>query len=95
MLSHSIRPAITAAARNVRLSSCLRHQLSTLAILEHRDGQLNAGSLSAVAAAQKLGGSVHGFVAGGHATAAAQAAAKLEGVEKIISVNNSAYDKVE
>ncbi|KKA27104.1 hypothetical protein TD95_001123, partial [Thielaviopsis punctulata] len=88
-----IRPAITVAARSVRLSASLRHQLSTLAILEHRDGQLNAGSLSALTAAQKLGGPVHGFVAGGDATTAAQAAAKLEGVEKIISVNNSAYDK--
>ncbi|KAL5594174.1 hypothetical protein BROUX41_001219 [Berkeleyomyces rouxiae] len=93
MLSSSIRPAVAAAGRSVRLASSLRHQLSTLAILEHRDGQLNAGSLSAVAAAQKLGGPIHAFVAGGNASAVAKAASKLDGVEKVIAVDNSTYDK--
>lgn len=68
--------------------------LSTLAVLEQRDGQLNQGSLSAFTAAKKLGGTVHGFIAGGSVSAAAQEAAKVDGVEKIISVENAAYEKV-
>lgn len=68
--------------------------LSTLAVLEQRDGQLNRGSLSAFAAAKKLGGTVHGFVAGTDVSGAAQEAAKVDGVDKIISVDNTAYEKV-
>ncbi|KYK59712.1 electron transfer flavoprotein alpha-subunit [Drechmeria coniospora] len=67
--------------------------LSTLAILEQRDGQLNAGSLSALTAAAKLGGTVHGFIAGSKASAAAEQAAKVGGVEQIITVDNEAYEK--
>lgn len=68
--------------------------LSTLAVLEQRDGQLNHGSLSAFTAAKKLGGPVHGFIAGSNVSTAAQEAAKIEGVEKIITVDNAAYEKV-
>ncbi|KAK4126593.1 electron transfer flavoprotein, alpha subunit [Parathielavia appendiculata] len=76
-----------------RSTAALRRLLSALAVLEHRNGQLNTGSLSAVTAAQKLGGSVHGFVAGGNIKEVASEATKIEGVEKIIAVDNSAYDK--
>ncbi|KAJ6444213.1 electron transfer flavoprotein alpha-subunit [Purpureocillium lavendulum] len=67
--------------------------LSTLAILEQRDGQLNAGSLSAFTAAKKLGGTVHGFIAGSSISAAAAQAAKVDGVEQIVAVENEAYEK--
>ncbi|KAL7914442.1 electron transfer flavoprotein, alpha subunit [Trichoderma velutinum] len=67
--------------------------LSTLAILEQRDGQLIQGSLSAVTAGVKLGGSVHGFLAGSNVSTAAEQAAKVNGLEKIITVENGAYDK--
>lgn len=67
---------------------------STLAILEQKDGQLNHSSLSAFTAAQKLGGTVHGFIAGSNIASAAQEAAKVNGVDKIITVDNAAYDKV-
>ncbi|KAH6899075.1 hypothetical protein B0T10DRAFT_130158 [Thelonectria olida] len=67
--------------------------LSTLAILEQKDGQLNPGSLSAFTAAQKLGGTIHGFVAGSSIKGAATEAAKVDGVEKIIVVENGAYEK--
>ena len=77
-----------------RSPAALRRLLSALAILEQRDGQLNTGSLSAVTAAQKLGGSVHGFLAGSDIKGVAAEAAKVEGVEKIIAVENGAYDKV-
>lgn len=74
--------------------SALRRLLSSLAVLEQRDGKLNHSSLSAITAAKKLGGSIHGFVAGSNIKAVAEEAAKVEGVEKIIAVDNAAYDKV-
>jgi electron transfer flavoprotein alpha subunit len=74
--------------------SALARLLSSLAVLEQKDGKLNHGSLGAVTAALKLGGSVTGFVAGSNIKAVAEEAAKVKGVEKIISVDNGAYDKV-
>jgi electron transfer flavoprotein alpha subunit len=68
--------------------------LSTLAILEQRDGQLVQGSLSALTAGTKVGGPVHAFLAGSNVSAAAEQAAKVNGVEKIITVENDAYNKV-
>ncbi|KAK4157248.1 hypothetical protein C8A00DRAFT_40344 [Chaetomidium leptoderma] len=76
-----------------RSPAALRRLLSALAVLEQRDGKLNTGSLSAISAAQKLGGSVHGFVAGSNIKAVAEEAAKVVGVEKIIAVENGAYDR--
>ncbi|KAK2612876.1 Electron transfer flavoprotein alpha-subunit [Conoideocrella luteorostrata] len=67
--------------------------LSTLAVLEQRDGQLNQGSLNAFTAAKKLGGTVHGFIAGTNISVAAQEAAKVEGIDQIIKVENEAYEK--
>lgn len=75
--------------------AALRRLASTLAILEQREGKLNHGSLSAITAAQEIGGSVHGFVAGSSIKPVAEEAATAEGVEKIISVENGAYDKVD
>lgn len=79
----------------------IRHQqsafarlLSSLAVLEQREGRLQSSSLSAITAAQKLGGSVTGFVAGSGVRSVAEEAAKVQGVEKIIMVENGAYDKV-
>ena len=72
----------------------LSRLLSTLAVLEQKDGKLLNGSLSAVTAAQKLGGSITGFVAGSGVKAVAAEAAKVKGIDKIIMVENEAYDKV-
>jgi len=88
------RPRLGATAFTARSPAALRRLLSALAILEQKDGKLNTGSLSAITAAQKLGGSVHGFVAGSSIKAVAEEAAKVAGVEKIIAVENGAYDKV-
>lgn len=75
--------------------TALSRLLSTLAVLEQRDGKLQTSSLAAVAAAQKLGGSITAFVAGNavKGTAAAEAA-KIKGLEKVVAVENAAYDKV-
>lgn len=85
---------IGAAPGLVSRSFARSRLLSTLAVLEQRDGKLSAGSLGAFTAAKKLGGTVHGFIAGGSVSAAAQEAAKVDGVEKIISVDKEAYEKV-
>jgi hypothetical protein len=63
-------------------------------VLEQRDGKLNTGSLAAVSAAMKLGGSVTGLVAGKGGKAVAEEAAKVKGVEKIIYIDSEAYDRV-
>ncbi|GAB1319064.1 Electron transfer flavoprotein alpha-subunit [Madurella fahalii] len=89
------RPALRDATipAFARSPAALRRLLSALAVLEQRDGKLNASSLSAITAAQKLGGSIHGFVAGSNIKLVAEEAAKVEGVEKIIAVENAAYEK--
>lgn len=76
-------------------TSALARLLSTLAVLEQRNGKLQTSSLAAIAAAQKLGGSVTGFVAGsGVKGSSAAEAAKIKGVEKVVAVDNDAYEKV-
>ncbi|CAK1361429.1 putative electron transfer flavoprotein subunit alpha, mitochondrial [Cercospora beticola] len=71
----------------------LRRLASTLAILEQREGKLNMSSLASISAAQKLGGSIHGFVAGSNIKSVADEASKVDGLEKVIYVENGAYDK--
>jgi hypothetical protein len=75
--------------------SALARLLSTLAVLEQRDGKLQSSSLSAISAALRLGGPVTAFVAGNgvKATSAAEAA-QYKGVEKVVAVESEAYEKV-
>lgn len=73
--------------------SALVRLLSSLAVLEQRDGKLQNASLSAVTAAQKLGGSITGIVAGSNIKSVAEEAAKVKGVEKVVFVENGSYDK--
>lgn len=99
MLRSAIRPAFGRTIGRLQpachpANVSLRRLLSTLAILEQRQGQLNKGSLSAITAAKKLGGSVHAFVAGDNASGSAQEASKTEGVEKVVAVTNAAYERV-
>ena len=68
--------------------------LGSLAVLEQREGKLQHGSLCAVTAAQKLGGSVTGFVAGSGVRGVAEEAAKVKGIDKVIMIENGSYDKV-
>jgi electron transfer flavoprotein alpha subunit len=67
---------------------------STLAVLEHKEGKLNVASLAAVTAGTKLGGSITAFVAGSGVKSVAEEVAKAKGIEKVIYVDNGAYDKV-
>ena len=79
---------------NRQQQSAFARLLSSLAVLEQREGKLQNASLSAITAAQKLGGSITGFIAGSGIRSVVEEAAKVEGVEKIVVVENSAYDKV-
>ena len=85
----------TARSLTSPTSSALARLLSTLAVLEQRDGKLQGSCTSAIAAAQKLGGPVTAFLAGSgvKGTSAAEAA-KIKGVDKVIAVENEAYEKV-
>lgn len=83
-----------AGSTSVTSLSVLARLLSSLAILEQREGKLNNGSLSAVTAAQKLGGPITAFLAGSNIKSVAEEAAKVGGVEKVLVVENGAYDKV-
>lgn len=69
--------------------------LSSLAVLEQREGRLNVSSLGAVTAAQQLGGSVTGIVAGSNIRTVAEEAAKVKGLDKIVMIENASYDKVQ
>ncbi|RFU35656.1 hypothetical protein B7463_g693, partial [Scytalidium lignicola] len=73
--------------------SAVARLLSSLAVFEQRDGVLNPSSLASVTAAQKFGGPITAFVAGSNIKIVAEKAAKVKGVDKIIAVENAAYDK--
>ena len=66
--------------------------MTALVIAEHDAAQLKGGTANAVTAAAKMGGDVHVLVAGSQAAGAAQAAAKLAGVSKVLHVQTAHYD---
>ena len=66
--------------------------MKTLVIAEHDNASLKAATLNAVAAAGALGGDVDILVAGANCGAAADAAAQVPGVSKVICADNAAYE---
>lgn len=58
--------------------------MTILVIAEHDNTSIKAATLNTVAAAQQLGGDIHVLVAGYEARGAAQAAAKIAGVAKVL-----------
>ncbi|MPS41919.1 MAG: electron transfer flavoprotein subunit alpha/FixB family protein [Pseudomonas sp.] len=65
--------------------------MTILVIAEHTNAALAAATLNTVTAAQKIGGDIHVLVAGANAGAAAEAAAKIAGVAKVLVADNAAY----
>ena len=65
--------------------------MSTLVIAEHSNNELKSATHHTVTAAQALGGEVHVLVAGGGCQAAAEAAARIPGVTKVLVADNAAY----
>jgi electron transfer flavoprotein alpha subunit len=58
--------------------------MTILAIAEHDNASIKGATLNTVAAALKIGGDIHVLVAGHNAQAAADAAAKIAGVSKVL-----------
>ncbi|KAI4169152.1 MAG: hypothetical protein LQ343_005897 [Gyalolechia ehrenbergii] len=85
--------SIRSASRKHTVNPTVIRLLSSLAVLEQRDGKLEYSSLSAVTAAQKIGGSIVGLVAGSGIRRVAEEASKVKGLERVIMVENGAYDK--
>ncbi len=66
--------------------------MSCLVIADHDNASLKGSTLNAVSAAAKLGGDVHVLVAGKACRAVADAAAKLDGVNKVLLAEADAYE---
>jgi len=64
--------------------------MSALVIAEHDNATIKGATLNTVTAAAACGGEVHVLVAGHNAAAAAQAAAQIAGVSKVIHADSQA-----
>ena len=58
--------------------------MACLVLAEHDNASLKGATLNTVAAAARIGGDIHVLVAGGNCAAAAQAAAQVAGVSKVL-----------
>jgi electron transfer flavoprotein alpha subunit len=58
--------------------------MTILVIAEHDNASIKAATLNTVAAAAKIGGDIHVLIAGSNAQGAADAAAKIAGVSKVL-----------
>ena len=67
-------------------------RMTTLLLAEHDNKSLKDSTNKALTAAKALGGDVHILVAGKDAKAAADAAAKLDGVKKVLLADGAAYE---
>ena len=65
--------------------------MSILVIAEHDNASLKGATLNTIAAAKAIGGDITVLVAGSNCGAAAEAAAKAEGVSKVLVADNEAY----
>ena len=66
--------------------------MKTLVVAEHDNATLKTATLNAVAAAGALGGEVDILVAGSQCGAAAEAAARVPGITKVICADNAVYE---
>jgi electron transfer flavoprotein alpha subunit len=66
--------------------------MTTLLLAEHDNKSLKDATAKTLTAAKALGGDVHVLVAGKDCKAAAEAAAKLDGVGKVLVADGAAYE---
>ena len=64
--------------------------MTTLLFVEHGNGQIKDGTRKALTAARQIGAPVHALVLGGGSRAVAEAAARLDGVEKVLLAEDGA-----
>ena len=62
--------------------------MATLVIAEHDNNTVKGATLNTVTAALQCGGDVHVLIAGANASGAAQAAAQIAGVAKVMSCSS-------
>ena len=65
--------------------------MSILILAEHDNASIKGATLNTVAAAKAIGGDITVLVAGEACGAAAEAAAKIDGVSKVLVADNAAY----
>ncbi|GGA50802.1 electron transfer flavoprotein subunit alpha/FixB family protein [Pelagibacterium lentulum] len=65
--------------------------MSTLILAEHDNAHLNPATAKAVFAAAQWGGGIDILVAGHNCAAVAEAAAKLDGINKVLVLDDAAY----
>jgi len=65
--------------------------MAILVIAEHDNASLKGATLNTIAAAKAIGGDVEVLVAGSGCGAAGEAAAKADGVSKVLVADNAAY----
>ncbi|MCB1538840.1 MAG: FAD-binding protein [Alphaproteobacteria bacterium] len=65
--------------------------MTILVVAEHDNAALKSATLNTVAAAAKIGGDIHVLVAGSGCDGAANAAAQIAGVAKVIKSDDPAY----
>jgi len=63
--------------------------MAVLVLAEHDNASLKPATLNAVAAAEALGGDLHVLVAGAGCRPAAEAAAKVKGVAKVLLADDA------
>jgi electron transfer flavoprotein alpha subunit len=66
--------------------------MTTLVIAEHDNAHVKGATLNTVTAALQCGGDVHVLVAGANAAAAAQAAAQIVGVAKVLHADDAGFE---
>ena len=66
--------------------------MTTLLLAKHDNKSLNEATRKALTAAKQLGAPVHVLVAGHDAKAVAEAAARLDGVEKVLHAEDASYE---
>jgi electron transfer flavoprotein alpha subunit len=66
--------------------------MALLVIAEHANSELKPATLNVVTAAKEIGGEIHVLVAGSNAKAAADAAARIAGVAKVLLADAPIYE---
>ncbi|MCP4595642.1 FAD-binding protein [Neptuniibacter sp.] len=66
--------------------------MAILVIAEHDNNTLKGATLNTITAAQQMGDELHLLVAGSNCQAAAEAASKVNGISKVITADNTAYE---
>ena len=66
--------------------------MTSLVIAEHHNASVKGATLNTVTAALQCGGDVHVLIAGHNAAAAAQAAAQIAGVSKVLHVEGAGFE---